>query len=134
MPMYVYDCSLRYYADDADPGLPLYSLPRSTYYDQHNRQAAALMRARQPYLIKNIITGVGLFTFTIGICQSLRLPSVLNPWSRSGGNSQANCALTSGIDYMTFKLVGQDDFEDVQPPALAANKPSQPPHAPHSSS
>ncbi|KAL9638891.1 MAG: hypothetical protein Q9164_001265 [Protoblastenia rupestris] len=42
-------------------------LPRSTYYDKHYRQTAALIRARQPYLIRNIFTGLGLTVFTISV-------------------------------------------------------------------
>ena len=45
-------------------------LPRSTYYDEHYRQTAALIRARQPYLIKNIFTGLAVFGFAIGVCAS----------------------------------------------------------------
>ena len=44
-------------------------LPRSTYYDKHYRQTAALIRARQPYLIRNIFTGLGLTVFTISVCR-----------------------------------------------------------------
>ena len=44
------------------------SLPRSTYYDKHYRQTAALIRARQPYLVRNIFTGFGIFAFVIGVC------------------------------------------------------------------
>ena len=45
-------------------------LPRSTYYDKHYRQTAALIRARQPYLVKNIFTGLSIFAFTIAVCKS----------------------------------------------------------------
>jgi cytochrome c oxidase assembly factor 3, fungi type len=48
--------------------LMMASLPKSSYYDNHYRQTAALIRARQPYLIKNIITGTSLFALAIGIC------------------------------------------------------------------
>lgn len=41
---------------------------RSNYYDKHYRQSAALIRARQPYLVKNIFTGLGLCAFTIAVC------------------------------------------------------------------
>jgi len=61
-------------------------IPKSTYYDARYRQTAALIRARQPYLIKNIITGVSLFAFTIGVYS------------------------------FTFYAVGQDDFSDVKVP------------------
>ena len=46
-------------------------LPRSSYYDKHYRQTASLIRARQPYLVKNIFTGLGLLAFTVGVCECL---------------------------------------------------------------
>jgi hypothetical protein len=45
-----------------------YSIPKSSYYDAHYRQSASLLRARQPYLVKNIFTGLGIFAFTVGVC------------------------------------------------------------------
>lgn len=45
------------------------SLPRSSYYTRDNRQTAALIRARQPYLVKNIFTGIALTTFVISVCK-----------------------------------------------------------------
>ena len=47
----------------------LYRLPKSNYYDKHYRQSAALIRARQPYLIKNIVPGISIFSFAIGVCK-----------------------------------------------------------------
>lgn len=47
------------------------SIPRSSYYDRNYRQAPALIRARQPYLVKNIVTGAAIFSFAIGVCTSL---------------------------------------------------------------
>lgn len=44
-------------------------LPRSSYYDKHYRQSAALIRARRPYLVKNAITGLAAFGFCIGVCE-----------------------------------------------------------------
>lgn len=44
-------------------------IPKSSYYDKHYRQTAALIRARQPYLVKNIFTGIGLFSFVIAVCE-----------------------------------------------------------------
>ncbi|MCJ1468047.1 hypothetical protein MMC07_006673 [Pseudocyphellaria aurata] len=41
--------------------------PRSSYYEKDYRQAAALIRARKPYLIPNIIAGISIFAMTIGI-------------------------------------------------------------------
>ncbi|MCJ1324013.1 hypothetical protein MMC10_000675 [Thelotrema lepadinum] len=71
-------------------------LPRSSYYTKDYRQTAALIRARQPYLIKNIFTGAGLFAFAIGVYS------------------------------FTFAAVKQDDFSDVRipdAPAPAAGAP-----------
>ena len=48
-------------------------VPRSTYYDKHYRQTAALIRARQQYLVKNIFTGLALCTFIIGVCTFFHL-------------------------------------------------------------
>ena len=47
------------------------SIQKSSYYDKDYRQAAALIRARRPYLVKNIITGAALFSFTIAVCTIL---------------------------------------------------------------
>ena len=48
-------------------------LPSSTYYDKNYRQTAALIRARRQYLVRNIFTGIGLFGFAIGVCESSRI-------------------------------------------------------------
>ncbi|KAI9857325.1 MAG: hypothetical protein M1824_004875 [Vezdaea acicularis] len=61
-------------------------IPRSSYYDKHYRQSAALIRARRPYLIKNVLTGTAIFGFAIGVYA------------------------------FTIKAVAQDDFEDVHVP------------------
>ncbi|KAI9869011.1 MAG: hypothetical protein M1813_002834 [Trichoglossum hirsutum] len=58
-------------------------VPRSSYYDNHYRQSAALLRARRPYLIKNAVTGLVIFSFAVGVYA------------------------------FTIKAVSQDDFEDV---------------------
>ncbi|KAL8795546.1 MAG: hypothetical protein Q9195_001967 [Heterodermia aff. obscurata] len=71
-------------------------IPRSTYYDEHLRQTAALIRARQPYLIKNIITGACVFGFVIGVYS------------------------------FTIHAVAQDDFSDVQVPDAPAQPPHTP--------
>lgn len=47
----------------------------STYYGKDYRAGAALLRARRPFLVKNALTGFGLFAFTIGVC------TLLLPWS-----------------------------------------------------
>lgn len=65
---------------------------RSSYYDRRLRQGPSLIRARQPYLVKNAITGVGLFAFV------------------------------GAIYWYTLKAVGQDEFEDVKVPAAPARK------------
>ncbi|KAH0545048.1 hypothetical protein FGG08_000819 [Glutinoglossum americanum] len=61
-------------------------IPRSSYYDKHYRQSAALLRARRPYLIKNAVTGIAIFGFAIGVYA------------------------------YTIKAVSQDEFEDVAIP------------------
>ncbi|KAA6409724.1 MAG: cytochrome c oxidase assembly mitochondrial [Lasallia pustulata] len=88
--------------------------PRSSYYNKDYRQAAALIRARQPFLIKNIITGSALFAFTICICKSPS-PRLASP--------------TSIDDAYTIHAVSQDDFSDVPIP----DAPAQPPHTPNTS-
>jgi len=62
------------------------NIPRSTYYDKHYKQSPALLRARRPYLIKNTVTGLGIFAFAIGVYA------------------------------YTIKAVSQDEFEDVKVP------------------
>ncbi|RFU34350.1 hypothetical protein B7463_g1979, partial [Scytalidium lignicola] len=65
-------------------------IPRSSYYDKNYKQSPALIRARRPYLVKNALTGVGIFAFAIGVYS------------------------------YTMSAVSQDEFEDVQvPPAPA---------------
>jgi hypothetical protein len=44
------------------------SLKRSSYYDSDYRQSAALIRARRPYLFKNMAVGSAIFVFVIGVC------------------------------------------------------------------
>ncbi|RDL38397.1 Uncharacterized protein BP5553_02737 [Venustampulla echinocandica] len=70
-------------------------LPRSTYYNRDYRQSAALIRARKPYLIKNAITGVGMFAFCIGVYA------------------------------FTIQAVSQDEFEDVKVPDAAQSPTPQ---------
>ncbi|KAF4124087.1 hypothetical protein GMORB2_5803, partial [Geosmithia morbida] len=59
---------------------------QSTYYDRRYRQGAALVRARRPYLVKNAVTGLGLFAFV------------------------------SAVYAYTLTRVGQDEFDDVKVP------------------
>lgn len=49
---------------------PRRNQPQGSYYDRYNRPTAALYRARQPYLIRNIFTGLGIMGFAIGVCSS----------------------------------------------------------------
>jgi hypothetical protein len=44
------------------------SMPQSSYYDKQNKPTAALYRARQPYLVKNIGTGLVLLGFVGAVC------------------------------------------------------------------
>ncbi|KAJ6120303.1 hypothetical protein N7523_004583 [Penicillium sp. IBT 18751x] len=64
----------------------------STYYGKDYRAGAALLRARQPFLVKNALTGFGLFAFTIGVY------------------------------VYTIKAVGQEEFSDVKVPDAPAQK------------
>lgn len=45
-------------------------IPRSSYYDKNYRQSAALIRARRPFLVRNIVTGTAIFAFAISVCKS----------------------------------------------------------------
>jgi cytochrome c oxidase assembly factor 3 len=69
----------------------------STYYGKDYRAGAALLRARRPYLVKNALTGLGLF----GFCVSVYV--------------------------FTIRAVGQEDFSDVVvvPDAPAVPKKEQ---------
>ncbi|CAK7268277.1 hypothetical protein SEPCBS119000_002978 [Sporothrix epigloea] len=59
----------------------------STYYDRKLRQSPALIRARRPYLVKNTLVGLGITAFALGVYT------------------------------YTIRVVGQDDFDDVQVPS-----------------
>lgn len=61
-------------------------IPRSSYYDKNYKQSASLIRARRPYLVKNALTGAGIFAFAIGVYA------------------------------FTIRAVSQDEFEDVRVP------------------
>ncbi|KAJ5392268.1 hypothetical protein N7509_007758 [Penicillium cosmopolitanum] len=63
----------------------------STYYGKDYRAGAALLRARRPFLVKNALTGFGLFAFTIGVYA------------------------------YTIKAVGQEEFSDVKVPETPAS-------------
>ncbi|CAD0096334.1 unnamed protein product [Aureobasidium mustum] len=45
--------------------MPIGKIPQSSYYDKYNRPTAALYRARQPYIVKNALTGLAIFGFAI---------------------------------------------------------------------
>ncbi|OQD78591.1 hypothetical protein PENDEC_c001G05410 [Penicillium decumbens] len=64
----------------------------STYYGKDYRAGAALLRARRPYLLKNAVTGFGLFAFTITVYA------------------------------YTIRAVGQEEFSDVKVPDAPAQK------------
>ncbi|CAK4032038.1 hypothetical protein DOTSEDRAFT_19113 [Lecanosticta acicola] len=76
--------------------MPLGRIPQSSYYDKYNRPSAALYRARQPYLVRNAITGVCILGFVAGVYT----------W--------------------TIKAIGQDDFSDVPIPDAPAHPPQAP--------
>ncbi|OHE92309.1 hypothetical protein CORC01_12371 [Colletotrichum orchidophilum] len=59
---------------------------KSSYYDRNLRQGPALIRARKPYLTKNLAVGTGLWCFV------------------------------GAVYWYTIKAVGQDEFEDVKVP------------------
>lgn len=70
--------------------------PRSSYYDREYKATAALLRARRPYLFKNMITGAGLFAFTISVYA------------------------------FTIHAVGQEEFADVKVPDAPSPPPRTP--------
>lgn len=70
--------------------LTRHRIPASSYYDQQNRPSAALYRARQPYLVRNAVTGVCIIGFVAAVYT----------W--------------------TIKAIGQDDFSDVPMPDAPA--------------
>ncbi|GKT40182.1 cytochrome c oxidase assembly factor 3, mitochondrial [Colletotrichum spaethianum] len=68
------------------PSAPDECPQKSSYYDRNLRQGPALIRARKPYLAKNLAVGAGLWCFV------------------------------GAVYWYTIKAVGQDDFEDVKVP------------------
>ncbi|KAK0250170.1 hypothetical protein LTR91_004213 [Friedmanniomyces endolithicus] len=66
--------------------MPVGRIPSASYYDARNRPGASLYRARQPYLIKNAVTGVVIVAFVAGVYS------------------------------FTIRAIGQDDFSDVPIP------------------
>ncbi|KAI0844114.1 hypothetical protein F5Y00DRAFT_266903 [Daldinia vernicosa] len=59
----------------------------SSYYDRRFRQSPALIRARRPYLFKNVLVG------------------------------SATAAIAIGVYVYTINVIGQDEFEDVKVPS-----------------
>ncbi|GAB7364973.1 hypothetical protein MBLNU230_g5756t2 [Neophaeotheca triangularis] len=98
--------------------MPIGRIPQSSYYDKNNRPSAALYRARQPYLVKNAVTGLCIIGFVAGVC------TLENVAYRGQGQDTKSSA-----DTWTLKAVGQDDFSDIPMPDV----PAQPAQAPHAS-
>ncbi|KAI4160725.1 MAG: hypothetical protein L6R39_000184 [Caloplaca ligustica] len=71
-------------------------LPKSSYYTKDYRQGPALIRARQPFLVKNIFTGLAIVTFVISVYA------------------------------FTIKAISQDDFSDVEIPDAPRQLPQTP--------
>ena len=89
----------------------IYIIPRSSYYDKNYRQTAALIRARRPYLVKNALTGLGIFGFCVGVCKYSNYFKGIS-WL-TGTN----------IDFFTINAVAQDEFEDVKVPDAPVQSP-----------
>ncbi|KAL8632122.1 hypothetical protein Q9189_002146 [Teloschistes chrysophthalmus] len=68
----------------------------NSYWTKDNRMGPALIRARKPFMIKNIVTGIGIASFVIGVYA------------------------------FTIKAVAQDDFSDVQIPDVPEQPPHTP--------
>jgi len=71
-------------------------LKRSSYYESDYRQSAALIRARRPYIFKNLATGAAIMGFAVGVFA------------------------------FTLNAVGQDNFDDVVVPDAPAEPPKTP--------
>ncbi|KAI5809612.1 hypothetical protein DFH27DRAFT_477098, partial [Peziza echinospora] len=70
-------------------------IPRSSYYEKDYRQGKALLRARRPYIVKNLLTGIAIVAFT------------------------------AGVYVYTIRSVSQDDFEDVPVPRGPKQQPTR---------
>jgi cytochrome c oxidase assembly factor 3, fungi type len=90
-------------------------LKRSSYYESDYRQSAALIRARRPYLFKNMATGAAIFSFALGVCACA--PTI----------HFKDKVLIVPTDAFTIHAVGQDNFEDVKVP----DAPLQPAKTPN---
>ncbi|KAI9788446.1 MAG: hypothetical protein M1816_006882 [Peltula sp. TS41687] len=107
-------------------------IPRSSYYDKDYKQSAALIRARRPYLVKNALTGMGIFAFTIGVCMKALstfcgscIVGLAEWWI---GVDWAEADLDGKqLDAYTIHAISQDDFEDVPIP----DAPTQPAKTPN---
>ncbi|KAK5132750.1 hypothetical protein LTR08_008635 [Meristemomyces frigidus] len=71
--------------------MPIGRIPTSSYYDQRNRPGASLYRARQPYLVRNAVTGLAIIGFV------------------------------AAVYTYTIKAIGQDDFSDIPIPDAPAS-------------
>ncbi|KAJ9500518.1 hypothetical protein LTR99_000559 [Exophiala xenobiotica] len=97
-------------------------LKRSSYYNPDYRTGAALNRARRPYLFKNMVTGVAIFSFAIGVCtQALR-----TLFSVCIYRHHYPLTLAPKTVAFTLRAVGQDRFEDVIVPDAPGAQPAQP--------
>ena len=96
---------VRCYKSDAES----HRLPQASYYDKNNRPTAALYRARQPYLVKNAITGVCIVGFVGLVCKSrMSMRRRLRTVKSEGPDTSP--------DSFTIRAIGQDDFSDVPIP------------------
>ncbi|KAK3328944.1 hypothetical protein B0H66DRAFT_596551 [Apodospora peruviana] len=68
---------------------------QATYYDRSHAQSASLIRARRPFLVKNMIVGACCAAFVVGVYT------------------------------YTVNVVGQDEFEDVKVPDTPVTKQLQ---------
>lgn len=108
--------------------LTLYRLPHSSYYDNRNRPTAALYRARQPYLVRNAITGLAIFGFVAGVCTWQASKQLLNN-PRASINTIDRSLTNQHLDTWTIKAIGQDDFSDVPIPDAPLQPAAAAPHA-----
>ncbi|KAK3072793.1 hypothetical protein LTR53_006165 [Teratosphaeriaceae sp. CCFEE 6253] len=76
--------------------MPVGRIPQSSYYDAKNRPGAALYRARQPYLVKNAVTGLFIMGFV------------------------------AGVYTFTIRAIGQDDFSDIPIPDAPVQQAAAP--------
>jgi cytochrome c oxidase assembly factor 3, fungi type len=73
---------------------------------------SSLIRARRPFVFKNAVVGITLASFAVTMCKRR-----LRRTQQSSSNPN--------IDFMTMRLVGQDNFDDVKVPDAPVAKRSQ---------